>query len=339
MDDRTLAEEVAAVVSAATSQPVTLASATRLAGGGSMETWALDLRVGDALERLVLRRDMAVNMTDTALTRAQEFDLIARAHAAGVRAPLPRWRSADGPRAWFLMDRVAGEGVGRRVVRLPELAAARATLAREMGRQLAMIHALPTDGALSFLPRPREGEHPCEVALGVLRRTVDALRRDRAAWEYGLRWLARRVPPTEGPWAALHGDLRVGNLLVAPEGLTAVIDWEFAHVGDVHEDLAWPTLRDWRFEVDALEVGGVGSLDDLLAGYADAGGRAVDRDALRWWQVAGNLKWAVFCHAQAQRHLDGHDRSVELASLGRKAAEVEWEMLDLIARTERERAT
>lgn len=328
-----------AVVSSATGLPVSIASAARLAGGASMETWALDLRVGDAVEHLVLRRDMAVNMTDTALTRAQEFHLIERAHAAGVRAPRPRWRSDDVARPWFLMDRVAGESVGRRVVRVPELAAARKGLAREMGRQLAKIHAIPRTDDLAFLPAPGAHEHPSAVALAVVRRTIDALKRDRAAWEYGYRWLARHTPTTTGPWVVLHADFRVGNLLVAPEGLTAVIDWEFAHVGDPHEDLAWPTLRDWRFEQDALEVGGVGSLDDLLAGYAEAGGRDVDRGALRWWQVMGNLKWAVFCHAQAQRHLDGHDRSVEFASLGRKAAEVEWELLDLIARTEKERTT
>lgn len=128
----------------------------------------------------------------------------------------------------------------------------------------------------------------------------------------------------------MHGDFRIGNLLVDPSGLAGVLDWEFAHLGDRHEDLGWITVRDWRFEQDSRPVGGVGSLDDYLAGYASSGGAPVDRDALVWWELLGNLRWAVTCHSQAQRHLGGADRSVELLSLGRKAAEMEWELIDRI---------
>jgi aminoglycoside phosphotransferase (APT) family kinase protein len=327
--------ELGELLTLAATRPVILREARRLAGGASMETWAIDAEVDGVLQRLVLRRDMGANMYPEALSRPEEFALLQRAHAHGVACPRPRWcvpaeRAPDG-RAFFVMDRVAGESVGRRVVKLPELAQARAGMARAMGRQLARIHTLPAD-ELPFLPRPHTGEGPCEKAERGMRAMIDALARHNPTWEHALRWLSTHRPPTEalGPVTVVHGDFRVGNLLVAPEGLTAVIDWEFAHIGDIHEDLAWPQLRDWRFECDHLRVGGVGTLEDFLEGYAEGGGARIDERSLAWWEIMGNLRWSVTCHAQAQRHLSGIDRSVELASLGRKSSEMDWEILTLL---------
>ncbi|MFO0628226.1 MAG: phosphotransferase family protein [Polyangiales bacterium] len=294
-----------------------------------METWSLDLRVGErADEALVLRRDMGANMYLEALSRAQEFDVLQAAVAQGVRAPRPRWRHTPaGGRHWFLMDRHEGESVGRRVVKLPALAAARQGLAAEMGAQLARIHRIPTAGIASVLPGPG-ALTPAAHALAQTRAAIATLPVRDPAWTYALRWLAARAPAPPAALTVVHGDFRVGNLLVAPDGLRAVLDWEFAHLGDPHEDLAWPMVRDWRFEHDALRVGGVGTPEALYQGYRDAGGAPVETSAVAWWEVCGNLRWSVICHTQAARHLSGTDPSVELASLGRKSAEITWEMLD-----------
>ena len=129
-----------------------------------------------------------------------------------------------------------------------------------------------------------------------------------------------------------HGDFRVGNLMVGPAGLVGVFDWEFAHVGDPASDLAWPCVRSWRFGSDRLRLGGGGSEEGFFAAYERAGGGPVDREAVRWWEAAGNLRWAVGCIAQANRYLSGQAASVELASLGRRTCEMEMELLDLIER-------
>jgi aminoglycoside phosphotransferase (APT) family kinase protein len=326
--------ELEQFLTAESGQPATITAARPLAGGASMETWALDVEVGAERLALILRRDMAQNMYQGALSRAQEFQLLRAAHEAGVLAPRPRWLHGGGARAFFLMDRLPGESVGRRVVRLPALAGARQRLAGEMGMQLARIHAIPLTPELAFLARPPTDETPAAAALAVIRQTIQDLAIDNPAWEWGLHWLTRHAPPPSGPLTLLHGDFRIGNLLVSSEGLSGVLDWEFAHIGDPLEDLAWPLVRDWRFGQDQQHVGGVGQLDDYLAAYEAAGGRQVERRALRWWEIVGNLRWAVFCHAQARRHLSGQDRSVEYASLGRKAAEMEWELLNLIERVE-----
>jgi aminoglycoside phosphotransferase (APT) family kinase protein len=325
-----LADEITTVVRDATGLPVRLLRASPLAGGASMETWSLDLRVGDDDEALVLRRDMGANMHLEALSRAQEFAVLQAAAAQGVRAPRPRWLHApEGGRHWFLMDRHEGDGVGRRVVKLPALAAARAGLAGAMGEQLARIHRIPTTDLAAVLPGPG-ARTPAAHALAQTRDAIATLPVRDPAWTYALRWLAAREPAPPTSLTVVHGDFRVGNLLVAPDGLRAVLDWEFAHLGDPHEDLGWPMVRDWRFESDALRVGGVGRPEDLYAGYRDAGGGAVDASAVAWWEICGNLRWSVICHTQAARHLSGADPSVELASLGRKSAEITWEMLNLM---------
>jgi aminoglycoside phosphotransferase (APT) family kinase protein len=129
-----------------------------------------------------------------------------------------------------------------------------------------------------------------------------------------------------------HGDWRIGNLVVDEDGLVAVLDWEFAHLADPVEDVAWPLVRAWRFGVDGLRLGGVGDVEPYLDRYNALTGRALTLDDLYVWEVFGNVKWAVGCLTQARRHLNGLDRSVELAVLGRFAAEMEYELLDLIER-------
>jgi aminoglycoside phosphotransferase (APT) family kinase protein len=314
---------------------VTQASATvsarALTGGASRDTWAVDAVVAGQPCPLVLRRDLGGEIDDTALSREQEFRVLAAAHAGGVPAPRPRWLCTDPAvlgAAFFLMDRLDGESVGRRVVREPALAAARRALPRQMGEQLARIHSLPLDG-LDFLPRPAAGLSPALTAVERSARQLDALGEPHPVLELALRWLRSRAPTCPCP-VLVHGDFRVGNLMVGPNGLAGVFDWEFAHVGDPAEDLAWPTVRSWRFGQDDLRLGGVGQPEEMFAAYEQARGRAIDLEAVRYWEVMGNLRWAVGCIAQANRHLSGQAPSVELASLGRRTCEMELELLDLI---------
>ena len=309
-----------------------------IAGGASRETWAVDVTVVAGPEAgehaLVMRRDMQTTMNPNALDRAQEFRLLQAAHRAGVLAPRPRWLAAHAAPPFFLMDRVEGESIGRRVVRERELADARRILPEQMARQLALIHQIDPDRedlGLRSVPRPADGLSPALDIAGKMRAALAALDVHDPLFETALRWLEANAPRCER-MLLLHGDFRVGNLIVGPEGLRAVIDWEFAHVGDPLEDVAWPCVRDWRFGRNELQVGGVGDLGPYLAAYEQASGRRVEPSAVRYWEIMGNLKWGVTCLVQAQRHLSGEDPSVELASLGRRSAEMQWELLDLIER-------
>jgi aminoglycoside phosphotransferase (APT) family kinase protein len=331
-----LQKQLELFLSAETNCTARVEKAWPLAGGASRETWALDVLIegGTVGGRypLVLRLDTASTMHADALSRAEEFRLLQVAYEGGVWCPRPRWLCADTfvlGAPFFLMDRVEGEAIGTKVVRRPELAAARAVLPVQMAEQLALIHTLPWQG-LDFLPRPAEGVSPAQQVINGLRRVLEEVQANSPGLTAALRWLERNQPAA-GPLTLLHSDFRIGNLIVNQQGLAAVIDWEFAHLGDPLEDVAWPLVRDWRFGNDGLRLGGIGEAEPYLAAYEAASGRPVDRQAVTYWEIMGNVKWAVTCLAQAERHLSGRDVSVELASLGRRSAEMELEALRLIA--------
>jgi aminoglycoside phosphotransferase (APT) family kinase protein len=302
----------------------------RLPGGASRESWAFDaVPTAGPRSRLVLRRDPPGHQVQS--SRRHEFTLLGAAAAGGVPVPRVRWCEDDGTALgapFLLMEFVEGETLGRRLLREPVYERARALLPGQLAAALARIHAMEV-AALGFLPRPAPGAVPSRGELARYEQIYRAITPEpHPALELALRWLARRAP--EAPrLAVVHGDFRVGNVIVGPEGLRAVLDWELAHLGDPMEDLGWLCVRSWRFGADARPVGGLGDREPFFAAYERAGGPTVDPAAVRWWEVFGNLKWAVICLLQAKTFLDGGVRSVELASLGRRVCEMELELLEL----------
>jgi len=222
------------------------------------------------------------------------------------------------------MDRVAGETIPRKILRDDAFAAARPRLAAQCGEIAARIHAIDT-AALPSLP-----VQTAAWQVEQYRQVLDTFDEPHPAFELGLRWLAERVPAPAAEPCLVHGDFRNGNFIVGPDGLRAVLDWELSHLGDPIEDLGWLCVKSWRFGVADRLVGGFGDLPDLCAAYASASGRVVDEAALRWWVALGTLKWGVICIGQAFTHLTGVVRSVELATLGRRVAETEWDLLDIL---------
>jgi aminoglycoside phosphotransferase (APT) family kinase protein len=296
----------------------TVERARLLPGGASKEAWAVDLRNADATRPLLVRRAAGGVIHAATLTLEQEFRVLEAAHAAGVSVPTPvaYLGELDGREA-FAMERVEGETIGRRIVRDPPPA-----LPLQMAEELARIHAIPAAG-LDFLPG---GD-----VLARFRDELDSVDEPHPAIELGLLWLSERLPHGR-PSTVCHGDFRLGNLVVGSTGLTHVLDWEFAHLGDPVEDVAWPLVRAWRFGADARRLGGVGDVEPYLERYNELTGRDVPLAELDVWEVLGNVKWAIGALTQSRRHLRGQERSVELAVLGRLAAEMEWELLRLIER-------
>jgi aminoglycoside phosphotransferase (APT) family kinase protein len=289
--------------------------AVRLAGGASKESWAVD--TADGRELLVRRAGGGVIHVDT-LTLQQEYDVLVAAREAGVRVPEPiaYLGDLDGREA-FAMERVRGETIGRRIVKAPP-----AGLDVQMAEELAKIHAIPL-ARLPFLPHADLFER--------LSAELDSVGEPHPAIELGLRWLRDHRPEPLEP-VVCHGDFRIGNIVVSERGLEYVLDWEFAHLGDPREDVAWPLVRAWRFGVDRLRFGGIGEVEPYLERYDELTGRAIGVEELYWWEVLGNVKWAIGALTQSRRHLSGRERSVELAVLGRLAAEMEYELLDLLER-------
>ena len=231
--------------------------------------------------------------------------------------------TALGP-SFFVTKAVEGETIARRILRDDEFVGARKRLASQLGESLAAIHTIDPE-PLPWLERDDE--------LDKYRRIADELELARPAFELAFRWLEQHRP-SSGVRTLVHGDFRLGNMIVDGDGLAAVIDWELAHVSDPMEDLAWLCVRAWRFGGEQ-PVAGLGSYDELLDGYERVAGTSADREALRWWEIMGSLKWGIMCGLQANAHLSGVYRSVELIAIGRRIVEQEQDVLALIETTER----
>ncbi|MBA3427446.1 MAG: phosphotransferase family protein [Actinobacteria bacterium] len=288
--------------------------AVLLAGGASKEAWAVDA----GGRELLIRRAAGGVIHQGTLSLAHEFEVLSAAYETGVKVPEPiAYLGEIEGREAFVMARVPGETIGRRIVKRPPPG-----LDVQLAEELAKIHAIPP-GRLPFL---EQGDQVTRFYA-----ELDSIDEPHPAIELGLLWVKERLPkPRE--LTVVHGDWRIGNIAVDENGIVAVLDWEFAHLADPIEDLAWPLVRAWRFGVDDRHLGGIGDLEPYVERYTELTGREVTTDELRVWEVFGNVKWATGCLTQSRRHLNGQERSVELAVLGRLAAEIEYELLDLIDR-------
>lgn len=306
-----------------------------LTGGASRQTWSFDAAIEHADGRtetlpLVARADPRKG--PNVMSREVEYRVLEAAGRTGVPVPavhLPGDGSLGVP--FFLMARVEGETIARRILRDDAYADARKGMAAQLGTIAAGIHRIPlgTPG-LEGLQRPEPGLSPAETEVTRYEQTFRMIAPEpHPAFELAIRWLKRNLPPPAEP-ALVHGDYRMGNLIVGPEGIRSVLDWELAHIGDPLEDFGFLCVRSWRFGNDHLPVAGVGPREELFAAYEAAGGRKVDPKAVRWWEAFGNLRWGVICIMQARAYLDGMSKSVELATIGRRTAETEWELLNLI---------
>ena len=301
----------------------------RLSGGASQETWAFDIAgVSPAPHRMILRRSPPGY---TAPFRAAgietEATLMQLAHEAGVPSPLVRHVLVpqDNLGRGFLMDRVEGETIPRKILRDEAFANIRPKLATQLGGILARIHAIDKNK----LPKLRH-----VTAANELAELKAAYKKDgqpRPVFDIAFHWLEEHAPKDAIHETLVHGDFRHGNLMIGPDGVRAVLDWELAHAGDPIEDLGWVCVNSWRFGNIDKPVGGFGEVADLAEGYRAAGGENVDLDRVKYWETFGSLRWGVMCLGMLARFNSGEDRSVERAVISRRASENEIDLLRLLA--------
>ena len=303
-------------------------NAIRLSGGASQETWSFDIEQPGGNVGAILRR--APQGYGAAPARAAglnaEAILMQRAYDAGVPSPrvLHVLQPDEGLGTGFIMERVEGETIPRKILRDQEFAQVRPKLARQLGSVLAGIHGLE----LSTLPELRRMTAAKEIAE--LERDYRSFDWPRPVFELALRWLRDRDPGPSAEITLVHGDFRHGNLIIGLDGLRAVLDWELAHFGDPMEDLGWVCVNSWRFGHIDKPVGGFGSREELFAGY-EAAGRSVDPDRVMFWEVMGTLRWGVMCCGMMQRFRIGPEHSVERAMIGRRSSETEIDLLRLLS--------
>lgn len=296
----------------------------RLSAGASAETSLLDVLIDGRAARVVLQC-LAGRQFGSGIGRREQARIQALGFAHGVPTAevlLTLEPTAATPEG-FVSRFLPGETLGRKIVSDPALARAREVLTTQCAEALARIHAIPL-AEVAWLPQ-RSATVQIEELTEIHRSYGDAL----PVFELALSWLWRHLP-TEHEEVVVHGDFRNGNLIVGPEGLVAVLDWELAHRGHPMEDLGWLCQRAWRFGEGRHEVGGFGDRDTLYECYERASGRVVDRDAVHFWEVLGTLKWGVICQWFGRQYLEGEVRSIERLAIGRRVSEVEFDLLQLI---------
>ena len=307
-----------------------------LSGGASKQTWAF--RAGT--DELILRRDAApvvvipeLSAMSTAIPLETEARLMMLAGAAGVPSPeVVRVLEADDELGvGFIMRFVAGETLGGRIVRNPAFAAAREHLAFDCGAILARIHgiAVPADVELP-VRSPRE-------IIEQWQAVHDIEQWPRPVFDLAFGWLRERAPRIERA-VLVHGDFRNGNLIVGPDGVSAVLDWELAYLGDPMQDLGWLCTNSWRFGAVDKPAGGFGTREQLFAGYESAGGGTVDPQSVRFWEVLGSLRWGVMCTMSTVRYRElvaevSTAINVDLPMIARRASETELDLVELLMDT------
>ncbi len=304
--------------------PVVVENLVRLTAGANRETYAFDAVGPDGTEELILQRDRAgVERLIGACAREAEVLKCARRH--GV--PVAEVVASNNPpnalvRSYTINRRIPGETIARRILRDDEWAGARDAFVGDCARAMARIHAIDPveldDLGLDIVPD----------ALGLLDETYRALSDPHPAFDLGFRWLGRNRPDPL-PSSLVHGDFRLGNVILDHDGLAAALDWEITHVGDPGEDLGWICVRAWRFGGSG-PVGGIGEYQDFLDAYAETSGITVPFETLRWWEIYGTLRWGVICLQLGGDFRAGRSPSVEMATIGRRVVENAHDLMELL---------
>jgi aminoglycoside phosphotransferase (APT) family kinase protein len=322
---------LAGFIAGAAGSPARILAALPLKGGAIQENWLVTAEIGGEPAALVLRTDAPTGLA-VSHGRAQEFAILRAAHDAGVAVPEPLWLCRDPAvlgRDFYLMRRMAGVAQGHRVVKDKSLGGDRAKLAERLGVELARIHSIrPGRAGLEFLALPQAS--PALAAIGGLRAHLDRWQRGHPVLEWGLRRLELSLPAA-GEIVLTHQDFRTGNYMIDAAGLTGILDWEFAAWGDPMTDIGWFCARCWRFGAEDLEAGGIAPRADFYRGYEQAAGRRIDPAAVHFWEAMAHIRWAVIALQQAHRHIEGGERSLELALTGRLVPELELSTIALLA--------
>lgn len=326
-EDKQFADKIAALGLKFTGETFEVTEIRRLTGGANMESWWIDY----GPHQWVMRR-MPQGMkgpTDDSAGDATgvdidiEADIIATAIQAGVTAPeiIGTLTEADDLGLGFVMQRIVGEALPHKIFKLPSFSNAISRLPEQCAAELAKIHAISPESLPSQIPQ--------ELAPDVIARLAQRYARFKAripSFELAFHWLKNNLPEPR-PLALVHGDFRMGNLMIDGDGIAAVLDWEQAHFGDPAQDLGYLCTPSWRFGNYEEIVGGFGSLDELLSHYRRLSGLDIPLKDINFWMIVSSLIWGLGTLNMINLWRSGEDSSLERAVVGRRTSETEIDLL------------
>lgn len=317
----------------------TVTAARRIVGGASRHTWSVDVTWGPSdtvtlPEGLIFRLDPPASLL--ASNRGTEYAMYRAISALGT-IPVPRPLLIEDDEAalgmpFFVMERLEGVAWPPELLE-PELEPAREGIVRRIYRILGSLATLDPValGLDQLLTVPAPGD-AWAVELERWERTL-------AAHDLGpmpitealIRELRRHPPPPPASVGIVHGDYRIGNVLFTPQGVVGILDWEMAHLGDPHEDLAWSMARNWRSRTAPERIGAALTVEEALAEWERASGLDHDPEALRWWGLFCHVKAIAIWVTGAHEFATGRTDDLMLAFLGWLScgAQERWMLDDL----------
>jgi len=295
-----------------------------LTGGASKEIWKFEVSNAKQPTKMILRRGSGIE-GPLAIKTADEARI--QKEVIKVGAPVPKIlavsKNEEELGDSYIMHFVEGESIARKILRDKEYKKALPILAYQCGEAIAKIHNVDINN-FSFLPKK-----PAEDQLEDLYSTYQSFEQPSPVFEYAYLWL-KEQDFGNFQESLVHGDFRLGNIIVNADGLQSIIDWELAHIGNPLQDLGWVCGNSWRFGKNDKVVGGFGELEDLLEGYNSISKLKVNKAMVKCWQVFGTFRWGVICLIQAYAHLNGTINSIEKAAIGRRVSETEIDIVDLL---------
>jgi len=326
MTNEEIATRLQAVIARHLGAPGTIHDLRQLTGGASRSTSLFEAEANGARHHLIMQSggvwaDRATGLAPQ-LEPEQDAKLMIAATEVGVPAPKVRaiLEPADGLGRGYITDFVEGETLGQRIVRDAKFASARALMAQQCGEILAATHRIDL-ARVPFLLCQDAAAH-----VEAHRQIVDRFGLQLPALDMALRWAAENVPQ-DARHTVVHGDFRLGNLIVGADGIRCVLDWELGQSGDPMQDLGWLCIRTWRFG-GAAPVGGFGSREDLYTSYERASGYSINPAHVRFWEAFGNVKWVIHCLRLGMRGVA--ETGIERCAIGRRIEEPLWDFLNLI---------
>ena len=295
-----------------------------LTGGASKEIWKFEVSNAKQSTKMILRRGSGIE-GPLAIKTADEARIQKEVIKVGAPVPIILAVSKNEEELGdsYIMHFVEGESIARKILRDKEYKKALPILAYQCGEAIAKIHNVDINN-FSFLPKK-----PAEDQLEDLYSTYQSFEQPSPVFEYAYLWL-KEQDFGNFQESLVHGDFRLGNIIVNADGLQSIIDWELAHIGNPLQDLGWVCGNSWRFGKNDKVVGGFGELEDLLEGYNSISKLKVNKEMVRCWQVFGTFRWGVICLIQAYAHLNGTINSIEKAAIGRRVSETEIDIVDLL---------
>ena len=318
---------------------IVISDLRQIPGGASRETWSFNATwrdpggAGEEPRGYILRRDPDASL----LVSDRELEYAIYQALVGTAVPAPRalWLETDPAwleRPFFVMERIDHCFAQPHILMSEKMARPREAVAEQKMAILARIHRItPEHAGLAVLGPAPESDACAERELAHWQDVIthEAIE-PQPVLAMAHNWLRRHLPPPAARVVLVHGDYRTGNLLFDRRGqVRAVLDWEMAHWGDPVEDVAWLSIKSWRFAGNDW-VGGVMPRSAALQRYAQASGQQVDQRSLHWWEMLGNLKLAAIFLTGARSFMEGRSTDLQMAIVGRMLPPLELELLKLM---------